>query len=51
MKEDQYLQCLHFNCLKTNNTVINQSIAIVLPIDNDQKTAIQGTYLINEHIF
>lgn len=41
MKEDQYLQCLHFNCLKTNNTVVNQSIAIVLPIDNNQKAAIQ----------
>ena len=51
MKEDQYLQCLHFNCLKTNNTVVNQSIAIVLPIDNNQKAAIQGTYLIKEHVF
>ena len=48
MKEDQYLQCLHFNCLKTNNTVVNQSIAIVLPIDNNQKAAIQGTYLSNK---
>lgn len=41
MREDQYLQCLHFNCLKTNNTVVNQSIAIVLPIDSRQKEAIQ----------
>ena len=51
MKEDQYLQCLHFNCLKTNNTVVNQSIAIVLPIDNNQKAAIQGTYLSSKRAY
>ena len=51
MKEDQYLQCLHFNCLKTNNTVVNQSIAIVLPIDNNQRAAIQGTYLSNKRAY
>ena len=42
MNEDQYLQCLHFNRLKINKAYVNQSIPIVLPIDDDQKTSIQG---------
>ena len=42
MNEDQYLQCLHFNRLKINKADVNQSIPIVLPIDDDQKTSIQG---------
>lgn len=30
MNEDQYLQTLHFNCIKQNNQVYNQSVPIVL---------------------
>ena len=43
MREDEYLQCLHFNCLKTNGgAIVNQSVAIVLPIKDTEKAAIEG---------
>ena len=36
MREDQFLQCQHFNCL-LNDVVTNQSIPIVLPISTKDK--------------
>ncbi|XP_012135554.1 bifunctional 3'-phosphoadenosine 5'-phosphosulfate synthase isoform X2 [Megachile rotundata] len=39
MREDQYLQCQHFKIIGKDQTVINQSIPIVLPIGADQKEA------------
>lgn len=30
MNEDEYLQCLHFNSIKKNDSIVNQSIPIVL---------------------
>ena len=46
MREDEYLQCLHFNCLKTNagGPIVNQSVAIVLPINDSEKVAIEGMH-------
>ncbi len=42
MREDQYLQCLHFNCLTTpKGTMINQSIPIVMAITEDTKHLIE----------
>ena len=40
MKEDQYLQCLHFKCL-LDGEISNQSIPIVLPISNEDKSHIK----------
>lgn len=41
MREDQYLQSLHFNSLKTNDgSVVNMSLPIVLAIDDDTKERI-----------
>ena len=40
MREDQYLQCLHFNCLQDNDAIINQSVPIVLPITDKDKAEI-----------
>ena len=36
MKENEYLQCQHFNCL-FNEGASNQSIPIVLPISTEDK--------------
>lgn len=41
MKEDEFLQSLHFSTLKLKDgTVVNQSIPIVLPITNEDKERI-----------
>ncbi|GJQ13655.1 hypothetical protein GpartN1_g5446.t1 [Galdieria partita] len=41
MKEDEYLQSLHFSTLKLKDgTIVNQSIPIVLPISNSDKERI-----------
>ncbi|KAF7276284.1 hypothetical protein GWI33_010704, partial [Rhynchophorus ferrugineus] len=40
MREDEYLQVLHFNTLLVDNERINQSIPIVLPISTEQKEKI-----------
>ncbi|KAJ3679820.1 hypothetical protein LUZ60_016098 [Juncus effusus] len=41
MRENEYLQCLHFNCLKLENgSVVNMSLPIVLAIDDEQKEKI-----------
>lgn len=37
MREDEYLQTLHFNSLKIDGEVHNQSIAIVLSCNEEQK--------------
>lgn len=37
MREDEYLQTLHFNSLKKNNKVYNQSVPIVLSCNDNQK--------------
>ena len=37
MKETEYLQCQHFNCL-LDDGVSNQSIPIVLPVSTSDKT-------------
>nr|XP_022905965.1 bifunctional 3'-phosphoadenosine 5'-phosphosulfate synthase-like [Onthophagus taurus] len=44
MREDEYLQTLHFNCLKTNqDEITNQSIPIVLPINSSDKERLQNS--------
>ncbi|KAL0102254.1 hypothetical protein PUN28_018651 [Cardiocondyla obscurior] len=37
MREDEYLQVQHFNCLYKNDVLINQSIPIVLAVSNADK--------------
>ena len=39
MKEREYLQALHFNCLQDAD-VVNQSVPIVLAINDDEKIRI-----------
>ncbi|EXC00967.1 ATP sulfurylase 2 [Morus notabilis] len=42
MREDEYLQSLHFNSLRTKNdgTIVNMSLPIVLAIDDEDKDRI-----------
>ena len=41
MRESEYLQSLHFNCLRTESgSLVNMSLPIVLAIDDDTKTRI-----------
>lgn len=41
MREDEYLQSLHFNCVRMEDgTLVNMSLPIVLPIDDDVKAQI-----------
>jgi 3'-phosphoadenosine 5'-phosphosulfate synthase len=41
MRENEYLQCLHFNCLKMEDgSVVNMSLPIVLSITDQEKEAI-----------
>lgn len=48
MRESQYLECLHFNCLfdnkgsKSRRKVTNQSIPIVLALNDTNKTRLEG---------
>ena len=43
MREDQYLQSLHFNCLTmSTDEKTNQSVPIVLAIDDDQKALLEN---------
>lgn len=43
MREDQYLQTLHFNSLRQpDGSVTNMSVPIVLAIDDAQKESLQG---------
>ncbi|CAH1961826.1 unnamed protein product [Acanthoscelides obtectus] len=43
MREDQYLQCLHFDCLVTEGNTINQSIPIVLPLSSLDKQRLRDS--------
>lgn len=40
MNEDQYLQCLHFNCIKIDDQKVNQSIPIVLSCHSKDRQAL-----------
>lgn len=42
MSENQYLQCLHFNCLVEEAKPTNQSIPIVLPVNDSDKDRLEG---------
>lgn len=42
MREKEYLQCLHFNCL-LDETVSNHSLPIVLPLSEKDKDRLEGT--------
>uniref|UniRef100_T1J7Q2 Uncharacterized protein n=1 Tax=Strigamia maritima TaxID=126957 RepID=T1J7Q2_STRMM len=42
MREKEYLQCLHFDCL-LDGGVCNQSIPIVLPLTTEDKERLDGT--------
>jgi 3'-phosphoadenosine 5'-phosphosulfate synthase len=43
MRENEYLQCLHFNCLKMEDgSLVNMSLPIVLSITDQEKEAIGG---------
>ncbi|PKA48813.1 ATP-sulfurylase 3, chloroplastic [Apostasia shenzhenica] len=43
MKEAEFLQTLHFNCLRmADGSVVNMSVPIVLAIDDAQKRVIEG---------
>ncbi|EEB20057.1 adenylsulfate kinase, putative [Pediculus humanus corporis] len=51
MREDQYLQTLHFNSIVVDGKTINQSIPIVLPIkdgDKDKITGAKAVLLVHE---
>lgn len=47
MSEDQYLQCLHFNCLLEETKPTNQSIPIVLPVNESDKERLEGVEAIS----
>ena len=42
MREDEFLQCLHFNCIFDQGTH-NQSIPIVLPLSTEDKERLSGS--------
>ena len=42
MREDDFLTCLHFNTVTRNNERHNQSIPIVLPVNDEAKARIEG---------
>lgn len=44
MREDEYLQSLHFNCLRMKDgSLVNMSLPIVLAIDDEVKAQIGGS--------
>ncbi|XP_046431941.1 bifunctional 3'-phosphoadenosine 5'-phosphosulfate synthase isoform X2 [Neodiprion fabricii] len=43
MRENQYLQAQHFNCLVEEGSEINQSVPIVLPVSTADKDRLEGT--------
>ncbi|KAH6797800.1 Pseudouridine synthase/archaeosine transglycosylase-like family protein [Perilla frutescens var. hirtella] len=44
MREDEYLQSLHFNCVRTTEgSLVNMSLPIVLAIDDEVKAQIGGS--------
>ncbi|KAG7299941.1 hypothetical protein JYU34_016968 [Plutella xylostella] len=43
MRENEYLQALHFNCIMTSDGErVNQSVPIVLPVQTAEKERLQG---------
>lgn len=40
MREDEYLQCLHFNTIKKDNIIYNQSIPIVLSCSDQDRESL-----------
>ncbi|KAK5639796.1 hypothetical protein RI129_010607 [Pyrocoelia pectoralis] len=49
MREDQYLQTQHFNCLVTDGDCINQSIPIVLAVTTTDKERLDGNSAVSLH--
>lgn len=48
MRENEFLQCLHFNCITTEDgEKINQSIPIVLPIHSQDKQRLETSTAIS----
>lgn len=43
MREDEFLQTLHFNCLFVDGICINQSVPIVLPVSTDDKNRLEDS--------
>ncbi|KAJ8959401.1 hypothetical protein NQ318_022089 [Aromia moschata] len=43
MREEQFLQCLHFNCLLKDGNCVSQSIPIVLPLTTVDKNRLYDT--------
>jgi len=42
MREKEFMQCLHFNTINHNGKVVNQSVPIVLPANEEEKKLIEG---------
>jgi 3'-phosphoadenosine 5'-phosphosulfate synthase len=42
MREDEFLQCLHFNTIEFDGERTNQSVPIVLPANDEEKALIEG---------
>ncbi|XP_028394128.1 bifunctional 3'-phosphoadenosine 5'-phosphosulfate synthase 1-like isoform X2 [Dendronephthya gigantea] len=43
MREDEYLQCLHFGVLLKGDEVSNQTVPIVLPVTTEDKERLEGS--------
>ncbi|KAH1003583.1 hypothetical protein HUJ04_003484 [Dendroctonus ponderosae] len=43
MREDEYLQTIHFNCQFNDGKTVNQSVAIVLPVSTSDKERLQDS--------
>ena len=43
MNEDEYLQCLHFNSIKVDGKIYNQSIPIVLSCNEQDQQALKSS--------
>ena len=46
MREKEFLQCQHFNCL-LDNGLSNQSVPIVLPVADEDKQRLDGSIAIS----
>ncbi|KAB0798408.1 hypothetical protein PPYR_09401 [Photinus pyralis] len=47
MREAEYLQVLHFNCLQIGGQRVNQSVPIVLPISTEDKVRLEDSSTIS----
>jgi hypothetical protein len=50
MREAEFLQCQHFNCL-IDESAINQSVPIVLAVTSDDKERLQGDSFVTSSEF